>query len=74
MKWFKLHNEVSKGWRRLHILISILLAIIGGWVLGWDLHYESYEVTTLMILTPFIYYIILLTIVWVIRGFKESDS
>ena len=74
MKWFMLHNEISKGWRRIHILISILISIIVAIVLGEGLNFDAGNVFFFSIFTTFIYYVLLLSIVWIIRGFKEGDS
>ena len=73
MKWFKLHNEISKGWLRLHIFISILIAISSIFLLS-NGDPELIHILLGPIYTLVIYYILLLSIVWIIRGFKEGDS
>ena len=63
-------KEISKGWVRLHVLISItILPILCGFGSDWD------DVFWGVYLLFFVIYWVLIPIIyWVIKGFKEDSE
>ena len=67
-------NIISKGWMRLHLVISILLSSILSYFPADDAPHTE-EVAVYIISLPIfisIYWIFVFVISWVIKGFKES--
>ena len=66
-------DVISRGWLRLHVLLSILSSplIFLFFVLIGE-HMNDKDMNRSFILMPIIYWILLFFIVWVKRGFKKS--
>lgn len=63
MKYWK---NISQGWKRIHIVLSILLFII--FVL---IDNKSEHVFGILLITIIPYYIIVILIEWIKEGFKK---
>ena len=67
-------NIISKGWMRLHLVISVLLSSLLSYFPAYDAPHTE-EVAVFIISLPIfisIYWIFVFVITWIIKGFKES--
>tara|TARA_Y100000589_G_scaffold321313_1_gene352484 strand:- start:193 stop:408 length:216 start_codon:yes stop_codon:yes gene_type:complete len=70
----KRKSIISKGWMRLHLVISIILSALLSFIPA-DAFRGNHEAAYIISLPLFIliYWIFVYVISWVIKGFKETD-
>lgn len=62
---------ISKGWLRLHIVLSLFSMLIGGLV-GVNIYLGETQMTIMLITIPLLYWVAVGSICWVIKGFRDK--
>ncbi len=66
-------NVVSKIWLKIHYAIACIISIVH-MIYRHKEDWDEYEVAMFGALTFLLYYLILFSTVWILSGFKESES